>query len=541
VNTLRVLYHLARADFLERMRRRSVLIVLGLTILAGYFLIPPAGARYVVGINIYDVRSTDYFRGVYNSAWVGGMVALMTACFLSLSGFYLVKNAVERDQQTRVGEIIATTPLSKSSYTLGKWLSNLAVLTVMVGTLVAAAAVTQLIRGEVLRIDAWALLAPFLFIALPVLALVAALAILFETIPGLRGGLGNVVYFFLWSATLPAGIAGNLFGLTLIDASVMTAAQTAFPQYELGASWGINPEVPGHIVLGRLQTFRWEGIQWAPEIVVGRLQWVGLALGLVLLAALFFHRFDPAHGLFQRLGVSARRTRPVDIPSAAPEVSGTFPVLAATPLTPLTAVPMRFRFGRLLLAELRLMLKGVRWWWFAVAATLILANLVVADGRSGQILLPVAWLWPLLIWSGMGTRETRHRVEELVFSMPHVLRRQLPAIWLAGVIVTALAGSGAATRLALVGDGIRLLAWAVAVLFIPALALALGVWSGSSKLFEVVYTAWWYVGPINGIVFLDFMGVTDGPITVVRPLYYLALTGVLLGLAAVGRRRQLQV
>jgi hypothetical protein len=36
-----------------------------------------------------------------------------------------LKNAIERDEQTRVGQIIATAPLSKSLYTLGKAFSNL--------------------------------------------------------------------------------------------------------------------------------------------------------------------------------------------------------------------------------------------------------------------------------------------------------------------------------------------------------------------------------------------------------------------------------
>jgi hypothetical protein len=36
-----------------------------------------------------------------------------------------LKNAIERDEQARVGQIIATTPLSKPLYTLGKAFSNL--------------------------------------------------------------------------------------------------------------------------------------------------------------------------------------------------------------------------------------------------------------------------------------------------------------------------------------------------------------------------------------------------------------------------------
>ena len=49
-----------------------------------------------------------------------------------------------------------------------------------------------------------------IFISLPVMLVVAALAILFEAIPWLRGGLGNVVYFFVWIGALsaPAGPPG---------------------------------------------------------------------------------------------------------------------------------------------------------------------------------------------------------------------------------------------------------------------------------------------------------------------------------------------
>ena len=67
-------------------------------------------------------------RGVYNSAWTATVMALVINTFLSLAGFYVVKNAVDRDRQTGVGQILATTRLSKPLYTLGKAASNLAVL-----------------------------------------------------------------------------------------------------------------------------------------------------------------------------------------------------------------------------------------------------------------------------------------------------------------------------------------------------------------------------------------------------------------------------
>jgi hypothetical protein len=195
----------------------------------------------------------------------------------------------------------------------------------------------------------------------------------------------------------------------------------------------------------------------------------------------------------------------------------------------------------MLLNELRLMLKGLRWWWYVVALGLVIASLLSPIEAARQWVLPVAWIWPLLTWSAMGTREARHRTNQLVFSTAHPLRRQLPAIWLAGVIVALLTGGGVAVRLVLAGVWTGLLAWIIGALFIPTLALALGVWSNSSKLFVVTYTLLWYIGPMNHVLTLDYIGTLDESIAAGTPTIYAISTIILLGLAIVGRRRQLKI
>ncbi len=177
----RLLFHLARADFLERARRYSFLITLGLMIVVAYLFIPTVDASYVT----IDI---DGYRGVYNSAWIGAAVAMLAGAYLGLVSFYVVKGAVSRDRETGVGQIIATTPISKTFYLFGKWLSNFAVLTAMLVILIVASGVMQLVRGEVTQIDIWPLVVPFLLIALPTWAVVAALAVLFDTVRWLRGG-----------------------------------------------------------------------------------------------------------------------------------------------------------------------------------------------------------------------------------------------------------------------------------------------------------------------------------------------------------------
>lgn len=112
----RAFWHLLRADFLERVRRYGFLVTLLFAAWLGY-LVSIGAVRLWIGNT----------RGVYDSAWVGALTALVVNTFLSLAGFYVVKNTVERDRQTGVGQILASTPMSKPLYTLGKTASNLAI------------------------------------------------------------------------------------------------------------------------------------------------------------------------------------------------------------------------------------------------------------------------------------------------------------------------------------------------------------------------------------------------------------------------------
>src|SRR5512139_3557657 len=104
MSSVGMVFHLMRADLRERARSYSFLIVMGLSVLAGYLLIPPFRAAYTT-----FVLGSD--RGTYNTPWVGTMFGLVACTWLALFGFYLVKNSVERDNRTRVGLIIASTPV----------------------------------------------------------------------------------------------------------------------------------------------------------------------------------------------------------------------------------------------------------------------------------------------------------------------------------------------------------------------------------------------------------------------------------------------
>ena len=506
--TAYVLYQAARADFLERVRSYRFLLLLALMVAVAYLFIPTEGVRYIT-------IDLDGYRGVYNSAWVGASVAMLVAGYLGPLGFVAVKGAVNRDRDTGVGQIIAASPVSKTTYILGKWLSNFAVLAAMTAVLLVAAGILQLVRGEERSLDVWALTAPFLIIVLPTMALIAALALLFEVTPILRSGVGIVVFFFLWLIIgFPLALAGSGILTNMKD-----GVQVVVPGHDVSSNCCLIFESNAMEVLGRelgpQMTFVWEGMSWSAANLLLHLALIAVALVLVFGAGRIFDRFASTQAtagrftdlgqrgldLVRRLGGDRRARSEV-----GEEVVGESVLSAALRLAPLDSRPTAFGLGRLLIAELRLALKGLQWWWYLVAAGLVVAGLVLPLDDGQRWILPVAWLWPILIWSDMGVREVTHRTNQIVFAASRPLSRQLPMAWSAGLFVALIAGSGVLVRMLIEADGEAILTWSAGALFIPSLALALGTWSSSAKLFQMTYLFLWYVGPMQQIQRFDFMG-----------------------------------
>jgi hypothetical protein len=521
MSSLSAISALAKADLLERVRRYGFLVLTGCVLWLGY-------GAYNDTVHVI----LDSFTGRWNSAWAGGMMAMIANTFLTLCGFWFVKNAVERDERTGVGPILATTPLSRPAYVVGKALSHFLVLAAMAVVLFASALVIQLARGGLGPIAPLDYLGPLVLVVLPALALTAACAVFFETTPGLRGAFGNVLWMFVWGGVLAAsmetrGPLADVMGLRALEASMGEAIRAQFPaaHYVSGLSISLGPvtSVP-------IQPFDWGGMRWTPAFLLSRVLWLAVALGLALLAAVPFHRFDPARARLRlaRGGAPERAAaRGLHLPAALR----------------LPALP------GLVGAELRLLFAGASAWWFLVAAGLWVAGLLtpLPVARSG--ILVALWVWGIPRWSSLGGCEARDGAEGFILPAPEAFWRQPLAAWTAGAIAAALLGLPIALRLALAGDALGLSAWTAGALFIPALALACGAWSGSHRLFEALYVVLWYLGPLNRVPALDYMGATLGaPVGPASPAahaaapnpgLWLLLAGVGLVLAVLARLRRL--
>ncbi len=478
------IYALVRADFSERTRRYQYLATIVITLLVGTLLLPSRTSGY-------ETFLIDNYRGVYNSAWIGASYALLAGMLLSLFGFYFVKSAVERDRTTRVGEIIATTSVSRFAYSLGKALSNFLVLASMTGILFVTAVAMQFVRGENASLELAQILAPFALVVLPLIAMVAAIAVFFEMVPWLAGGLGNVAYFFLWTwylvwsfqANMRAAWWRDLLGGNLVIGKVWPAILQIDPHarsnsIELGALIGTTVH----------RSFTYAGFHWTAGDFAARSMWFLVAVGVVAAASLLFDRFSKA-------AHDTRRARP-----------GKFAVRWSSTIervtTPVIDAVFGTDFGAIVLAELRLLLCGSSFWWYAASAGLWVFQLF-ADAKGQSIAIGLAWIWPILIWSQLGTRERVYETEQFVYPTLHPIRRQLLAQWVAAVTLALVLAGGSVIHWALSANLIGIEGVLAGAVFVPALALACGAISGTTRLFEIIYLVLWYLGPMNRTIF-DF-------------------------------------
>jgi hypothetical protein len=297
------------------------------------------------------------------------------------------------------------------------------------------------------------------------------------------------------------------------------------PEFSMGANFS------SHANAHPVKTFHWEGVRWTPDTLASRLPFVFSSLLIVLAAAFVFDRFDAT------ARVRAVRGRPW---ARAATPARRQPVV---PVGELTVAGRGAAFAGVVRAELALMLRSPSLWWWLGMLGLWIAQLATPLPALRTVVLPLAAIWPTLLWSQLGQRERRHDTGAILFSSPRPLARLLPGAWAAGAIVVLLAGAPALIRFALSlgaeGSPGALAGWLSCAALVPAVALALGVWTGGSKAFEVLYLFAWYVGPMHHVAELDYTGVTTARSPFLWAIY-LSLTVAAYALASAMRMRQLR-
>lgn len=456
---------IARADFLIRFRRTSTLVVFLLLSASAYLWVPPPST----GRAILAISGR---RALYNSAALGMATATLGSIFVGLFGFYVISNAIKRDAQSRVGYVLASTSTATREYLLGKFLGNVVFLTTfMLGFMLTSMAMV-VVRGE-------APLQPFVFaqqylILVPsVIAFVSAVALVFEATPYLDGRFGDVVYFFFWAFSI--GIVASLADkgrgawLRYFDYNGFAYLFT----YLRDTLHTNSVAIGGTDFDTRKPLLVFDGLHVNASWFAARVGSTLTPLPLLGIAALTFHRFDPARlrgrAMKANRGWIARFNALVKPFARAAFAAGAAGRRSATWVDAMATIGA-----------------------FPLMLVAIAAVALVSATSSAQSFLPIAFAIVGVAVADIATREKRSGTTALVYAAPRLRERFV--LWKLGSTLVVAVLFLAVPLMRVASRAPRLvLPFVIGAFFVSAAAVSLGVISANPKTFVALFLSFWYV------------------------------------------------
>jgi hypothetical protein len=270
-------------DYKQRTRSYSFLITLAISLYIAYTFVPPPDAPYTT-------MRVGMYVGNYNATWVGYITASMTSVFLSLIGFFLVNNSVRKDVETEVGMIIATTQVSNFRYLLSKMMSNLLVLLTIVAVVLLVSIGVFFFRSPGGEFHLASFLLPYLFVTVPAMVFISALAIITEVLLGRKAVLQYIGFFVLFNimlGTIQTNKGTDI--LTWLDPFGVKVVTRGLEEYVANNLHAEGTVTSMAFIFGskeKLKYFEFNGFEWPVPFVFSRLVWMLLSMGLVYGGAL---------------------------------------------------------------------------------------------------------------------------------------------------------------------------------------------------------------------------------------------------------------
>jgi hypothetical protein len=477
---------IVKSDYLQRTRSYAFLITLCASLAIGYTFVPEPNANYST------IRIADHV-GYYNSAWFGYVTAIMTSIFLSLIGFYLVNSGIKKDIETRVGQIVASTPISNFKYLFSKTLSNFILLLTIVAMVFIMSILLFTLYNDGYSFELFQFIKPYVLITIPTMFFISVLAVVFEVFFGKYSVIQNIGFFFLFSILMvftpktEAQYSLDLFGSKIVIHKLEETVR------DITNSDKITDLSIGYVVpddMKETKKFEFNGIDFPLSFIISRFIWILFGIVIIAIISTFFHRFD------RKRQVSVKRF--VTVTEKKHSIKEVI-------LSSLPKAQVNYSIFPLLKTEfLMLFRKGKKWLWIINGIGMVLLAILPIQ-VSHQIVLPILWFLQVSRLSDLTTKETTHNAHYFAFTAFKPISRLFTSQLVASVVLMVLLASPLLIRLGLSINFIGVFAVIFGGILMVMLAALLGILSKGKKLFEVLFFMITYVN-INGIPFVDYFG-----------------------------------
>lgn len=513
LNRLYQIYYIGKSDFIDRIRSKNILMITLLMVYISYLFFPENNSSLYYTLNYF--YNGFFYRGIYNSTWLGWVYTIAFISVVSLIGFYFVRNSIMREKKLLIGEITASTEVKSWIFIFGKAFGNLMFLLLQMFVVILITIIMQFVRGESYFLNPIKLLTPFLILAVPTCFIIAVMAIIFDTVPFLTGTFGNIAYFFMWAGIIVASMQerayslSDVFGMNTAGRIVLEQLKCRFKEFKNMDSFNLGVSEALH---GNVKTFVMDKVNISASVLFGRSFWILIGILLLFLVAVFFKRTSLIKGK------SAGRAKD----TKKNEKSKNYNHQNRVVLSPIFENKTYSNNFFIIESKFKIMLALPNLWWYGIVIMCSVGVIFAQGDNLYKLLIPAIWILPIFIWSKLGTIERNFHMEDYLLTYKNYRNAELLNSITAGIIFTIIINISVIIKFLMLRNLIGVLYVLMAVFFVNALGMFIGSAFASSTAFEMIYIILWYVGVLNSLPSLNFIGLAkNGACTYIPVVFFL--------------------
>lgn len=457
---LTIIYQILKADLLERSRKFSFFVLCAAAIFFAFFSIPDIEAPFV-SIAI----EPNVFRQGTNPSWIPITIALCGGILFPIIGLSYIKNNISVDRNTGLLYLMQSMNMKKTNYMIGKFFSNLLVLTFMWILVIVSAIVMIFIQFPNQQIGFYDFISPFLSLY-PGILFVAAFSIFLESISLLSNKFGNAIGITI------------LFVIFLINYINSSSESFLFRIFDFSSYRWVMDSINNSVIpiIGR-------SVQETGILVPGGMfaESIGkqelIFQGLIMSDSYIIDKIILIIVSFFLLLLSIIQLESGEQKQVGKVKKSKF----------FYEKKIHRNYNTQLISELQIMFQDVSKYWcivfFCLWTSTIFVPLKYAQGYIWVLLLILS----VPIFSQMGCREYEYGLTDYFVTIKSALLKQIVYSYVCGVIFLFTITSPIIMRMLITHNYVSCMSYFLFSLFIPAIACFLGEYAKSRRAFETIY------------------------------------------------------
>lgn len=454
-----IICQIVKADLLERTRRFSFVVLCTAVMFLTFFSVPNPKAPFV-SICI----EPDVFLQGSNPSWIPIAIALCGGILFPIIGFGFVRNNVDSDRKEGILCCLQSMGMNKWSYVMGKFLSNLLILSIVWLLSMFSAFIMMKLSFPYQSLGAYDFLSPFLGMY-PSIAFASVFA-LFTEITLLKRGFGNWVgMIFLFAAFLInySFIGSNSLLLRLLDFNnyrwLMESINHAVESVMAGPVKEMGILVPADMLeIGRGNSELWfRGLLESQQYFKEKMVFIPICIFFVLLGSLFLESGEDERKILLR----ERKQR--------------------------EKRSLKFRFTNRFVSEFLIMVRDFPRVLFVLTAVFWIYGFAAPLKYTQGYFWVLTLIFTVSFFSQIGCLDYEHGLKEYFSVIGFFTIRQMIYSYLWGVLVLLFISAPVMVGCLRTQKYFHAFCYAVFCFFIPSLSCFLGEYSKSKKTFETIY------------------------------------------------------